>query len=366
MLIKRIAFLGPSEAIHFKRWIKYFSEKNWEVAYIGFNNNLNEYEKYLKKIYIINPAIKKIQKILCLKKYINDFKPSIIIFHYIDYKILFCLFTKNIPIILCCYGYDVFKAPRLSIFFKYVFRYIGNYKAQLIISIAEHMTRELIEYIGIKKDKIYTSSWGCDTKIFFRNKNIERSEKKIRIICPRGFEPHYNWQTIIKAIKIVVSKNENYEFIFTNSGREEEAAKKMVKDFQLEKCVKFLGLISPEEMAIEYNKSHIYISMSLIDGNNISLNEAMNCGCFPICSNTPATKQWIINEYNGLIMVDNFSAEELAEKILSVEYYSDKIQNMLKINFEIIKQKADFYKNLNKIEDKLKEVIYYQQNKIIN
>jgi len=351
MTKKKIVFIGPSEAIHFKRWIKYFNEKNFEVAYIGFHNNLAEYEKYLKKVYIINLSIPKFAKIISFKNIINDFKPDIIIFHYIDYKILFSLFVKKVPIILCCYGYDVFKAPRLSKFFKYIFRYIGNYKSQLVLSIANHMTKELIEYIGIKKEKIYTISWGCDTKIFFQNNNIKRSDKKIRIICPRGFEPHYNWRTIIEAIKIIVSKNENYEFIFTNSGSEEKLAKEMARELKLEKYVKFLGILTPEQMAFEYNMSHIYLSMSLIDGNNISLNEAMNCGCFPICSNTPATKQWISNDFNGIIVNNNFSSEELSEKILTVDYFSEKIQKMLKINLEVVKQKADFYKNLGKIED---------------
>ncbi len=363
---KKIVFIGPSEAIYFKRWIKYFAEKEWFVYYIGFHNNLEDYEKYLEQKYIIPPATSKFTKIIYFKRIIKKIKPHIVNFHYIDYKILFSLFIPNIPVIFSCYGYDVFKAPRLSKLFKYVFKYIGNYRANLILSIAEHMTTELIEFIGIKNDKIYTSSWGCDTKVFYRNENIVRSKDKIRIICPRGFEPHYNWRTIINAIKIIINKKNNYEFIFTNSGSEEEEAKKMVNDLNINKFVKFLGKLSAEQMAIEYNESHIYISLSLIDGNNISLNEAMACGCLPICSNTPATKQWITNNYNGYILNDNLSSTELAERILSVDYFSEKIQNMLKLNYEIVSQKADFYKNLNKIEDKLKEVIYYQQNKIIN
>lgn len=353
----KILFLGPSNSIHLKRWVKFFSENGWDVYYCGFKSEFNEYEKFLKDKYIINPNLKKIIKLFEYRKILKISKPDIINFHYIDYWAVASLFSYDIPVVLSGWGDDFLLDPYKTKIFRKFLKIICN-KATLVTSIAEHMSDVLTDYVGVKKKKILTSSWGCDTSIFYQNNEIKKNDNVIRIIHPRGFVPVYNWKTVIRAIPLLLNKsNKKYEYIFTNVGPEESQAKELVKNMNIGHIVKFLGFVEPKELAQEFNKSHIYVSMAISDGNNISLNEAMACGAFPICSDTPATKQWIKNNYNGYILKDNYSASELADLIIKYSNEIDFVTKVKEINFSIVKEKADFKTNLLKIENKFKEII---------
>lgn len=352
----KILFTGPNYAIHLKRWLKYFSETGWQVYWCGYKSDFVEYSKYINKICLIDANSKKISKIIEYRKIIKSLNPDIINFHYIDYNAIASLFSFRIPVVLSGWGTDFLVAPYQSTLFKYFLRFIGN-KSALVTSIAEHMTDILTDYVGISRKKILTSSWGCDTKIFYKNNNVSKPSGKIRVINPRGFEPHYNWKTFLNAIPIIISNNKNYEFVFANTGSEEEVAKEMVKNLKIDNYVKFLGRISPQKISEEYNKSHIYVSLSEYDGNNISLNEAMACGIFPVCSNTPATKQWITHSENGIILNDNYSATELADILSNYHNYNELIKKSKEVNFKIVAEKADMYKNLYYIESQYKKII---------
>jgi len=345
----RVLFIG-AEGIHLSRWIEYFKQI-YEVKHLIFKTNPPSNET----CFYINGDLSKLKKLLQYRKFLRQYNPDIIIFHYIDYKTVLSLFSYNTPCVLVGYGYDVFEAPKRSFFFKKYFKFVAN-KSAKVFSIAEHMTAEMIEYIGVNKKKIYTTAWGCDTKIFYRNMTIEKNKEGIRIICPRGFEPHYNWRTLISAINEIIKKKKNVLLILTGTGSEEQEAKRMTVSLNLENYIEFRGFLKPEELAAEYNKANIYISLSLIDGNNISLNEAMACGAFPICSNIPAASQWITHNKNGFLLKNNFSYLELADLIISYNTNKDLILSAEILNYDILSESADFSKNMQKISCVLKEL----------
>lgn len=60
----------------------------------------------------------------------------------------------------------------------------------------------------------------------------------------------------------------------------------------------------------------VFISTSLSDGNNVSLNEAMACGAFPIVSNIPANREWIDDGVTGFL-IDPADSGALARKVIT-------------------------------------------------
>ena len=79
----------------------------------------------------------------------------------------------------------------------------------------------------------------------------------------------------------------------------------------LDKQIEFIGRVSQEEMAVELNKAHVFVTVSTTDGDVVSLVEAIACGNFCIVSDIPANCNWITEGENGLI-IPLFDAEQLA------------------------------------------------------
>jgi len=345
----KLLIIGPGNAIHTKKWIKYFSDNGWEVYWFGYNNELNDYRKYIREIFELNYGLTIIEIIIKFRTIIAKIRPDIINLHYFQSYQICSIFGGGIPIILCGWGNDILIDPFNCARHKKLLGIVCG-KSAKIISIAAHMTDILINTVKVSKEKIVTTFWGYDSNIFYKNNAIEKDRNLVRVIIPRGFCAVYNWRTVMSAIPIIINTNPKYKFIFCNGGDEEIVARTIIEEQGIGEYVEIFGRLTQEELANEFNKSDIYLSMSVSDGNLISLNEAMACGVYPICSDTVATRQWIAPGKNGLLMNDNFDYKELAEKILALNPDSREIKNAITYNIEYMRNTADFAMNLKNIE----------------
>lgn len=84
----------------------------------------------------------------------------------------------------------------------------------------------------------------------------------------------------------------------------------------------------------------LFISIPTSDATSLSLLEAMSYGVYPIVSNLPANLEWIMDKINGTI---NQSAESLeADLMMAINLTQQKREDIAKINYSIIQQKAVF------------------------
>lgn len=61
----------------------------------------------------------------------------------------------------------------------------------------------------------------------------------------------------------------------------------------------FRGHIVQHQMRVLLGDADVFVSTSLSDGNNVSLNEAMACGAFPVVTDIPANRAWIAHGRMG-------------------------------------------------------------------
>ena len=93
----------------------------------------------------------------------------------------------------------------------------------------------------------------------------------------------------------------------------------------------------------------VFCTLSYSDGNNISLNEAMACGCFPIASRIPANEEWIIDGENGfLVPVDDPQA--VADAICRALADSELRERAAIINWKIIQERGLWRKSMERME----------------
>ncbi len=113
-----------------------------------------------------------------------------------------------------------------------------------------------------------------------------------------------------KAIKLAQRlKAEGYNFTLKmiGNGALLEKAIEVVKEKNLEDCVKILGAMSPEQVRAHMEQSEIHIFTSdRNEGWGAVLNEAMNSGCVPVASKAIGSVPFLMeNEKNGLIYEDS-------------------------------------------------------------
>ena len=157
-----------------------------------------------------------------------------------------------------------------------------------------------------------------DTEVFVPAEQPHHSSEKIRIICVGRLVPQKNVTTFLKAMSIVVQKNDAIKVDWFGHDFADEYARTCYDS------VEKLGLAdnfefhpATDDIVTEYQKSDIFCLPSLYEGFPNVLCEAMCCGLPVLCGNV-CDNPYIIEEGKNGLLFNPKSAEDIAEKILEI------------------------------------------------
>ena len=330
-------------------WYNKCKELGIDVKILSFfdNSNIHKDDFIMIKSKIPGHRLKILTSLKKIIKAINNFKPDLIHAIQVTRQGFLAGLLDFHPFIVTAIGSDVFIEPKKSRIEKYIVQRSFD-KADLITSMAEHMTDYIKNNFKVDEKKLITFPWGCDTRIFnLKGRDCNKNEPLI--ICTRRMDNElYNQELIIQAAPEILKKNPATKFVFIGGGHFMGNYKNLVKQKEIDKNVIFLGWQTPEQIAGWLKKSLIFVSPTRSDGNNISLNEAMACGCFPICSDIPANRQWY-KENSGGYFINPDSSDQLAEKINSALNDKKFRDEALKENEKTVEARGDWNKQAEKM-----------------
>lgn len=352
----KICFFADSESIHTARWCEHFHSLGHDVHLISFKTlilpNIHNHTVNLEKINVAGRNWKVLLKFRTVRKIVKDISPDI--FHSLyatSYGITGSL-TGFHPYVITALGSDILLSPKHSIFYRFLLKFAFS-KTDLITVMSDQMKTET-EKLGVSPKKIITLPFGIDPLIFnAKNRNLDKN--KFVITSTRNFEEVYNIPHLIKAVAKVKVKIPIIQLNLIGAGSLEQDLKDLVKELNVEDCVTFFGKVPQSKIAEVLNQSHVFVSVSLSDGNNISLNEAMACDTLCIATNIPANTQWIQHNLNGFLVAIN-DVDALAEYLMEAfENYDDFQKKAIPINKKLIEEKGIWSNNMKRMED------YYNQ-----
>ena len=352
----KICFFADSESIHTVRWCNHFHELGHEVHLISFKEvilpNIHTHTVDSGNIREAGGNWKVLLKFRQVKKIVNQISPDI--FHALyatSYGITGSLCGFH-PYVITALGSDILISPKSSRIYRFLLKYAFS-KTDLITVMSDQMKIET-EAIGVPLEKIFTLPFGIDPTVFNAN-NRELDKDRFVITSTRNFEYIYNIPHLIKAVAKVKVKIPSIKLNLIGAGSLEQDLKDLVKQLNLEDYVTFFGKVPQLKIVEVLNHSHVFVSVSLSDGNNISLNEAMACETLCIATNIPANTQWIQHNENGFLIAIN-DVNSLAEYLLEAfENYDDFQKKAIPINKKLIEEKGIWANNMKQMEG------YYKQ-----
>jgi glycosyltransferase involved in cell wall biosynthesis len=125
---------------------------------------------------------------------------------------------------------------------------------------------------------------------------------------------------------------------------------KEAEDLNISSSVQFLGRVPHEKMPNILAQTDIYVSTSLYDGTSISLLEAMGSGAFPIVTDIPANREWIVNGENGFL-VPTDEEGVLANRIIDAIRNQAMLEKSREDNLFVVEEKAVWRVNIKKVEE---------------
>lgn len=336
---KKILYVADAKSIHTQRWAEHYRNNGVEVHIASFRAaelpGINVHllpTAYLGRLgyFIAVPYLRYIYK---------KINPDVTHAHYItSYGAVAALAGIN-PVVLTAWGTDVLISPKKSKIHRWLASYAVKH-ANAVTTVAEHMNQAVAD-LGVPRNNISAVPFGVDTQLFRPAINNKIPGKFVRVISTRNFLPIYNIETIICAVEKCILRGLQIQVDLVGDGPLRDELEKKVEVAGLSRCVKFYGHVDHKQLSSLLADADIFISSAISDGNNISLNEAMACSCYPIATAIPANMQWIEHGVNGLLYPTG-DKEALANCIERAANDDLSRQKAGLLNRKIVEQRADW------------------------
>ncbi|MEX8192610.1 glycosyltransferase [Comamonas guangdongensis] len=336
--MKRILYVSDALSIHTRRWAEHYRDQGVDVHIASF-----------RKASIPGVSIHQLPTgglgklgyllaIPFLRRLASQLRPDVIHAQYVTSYGFLAAMAGLRPLVLTAWGTDVLISPKESKLMCWLARYAVRH-ADAVTTVAQHMN-PAVARLGVPLEEVSAVPFGVDSQRFVPLPDRPQREV-LRLISTRNFAPIYSVDTVIAAVATCARRGLRLSVHLVGAGELREALERQVVEAGLSDCVEFHGHVDHARLAALLADADIFVSSALSDGNNVSLNEAMACACFPIATNIPANAQWIEDGKNGLLYPSG-DADALADCIVRAAEDKDQREHAGRLNRQIVEQRADW------------------------
>jgi L-malate glycosyltransferase len=342
----RILYVADAQSVHTRRWAEAFRDLGAQVHVASFRPaQIAGVEVHR----LPTGGLGKAGYLLALpvlRRLAARLRPDIVHAQYLTSYGFLAAAAGLRQLVAPAWGSDVLVSPRESRVSRALVAYALRHADQ-VTTVAEHMNAAVIE-LGAPAGRVQAVPFGVDTTLF-RPPAAPRAEPPpLRIICTRNYAPVYSVHTLVEAARRLQGRGVALALDLVGAGPLRAELQAQVQAAGLSPVTLFHGHVDHPRLVALLGAAHVFVSPAVSDGNNVSLNEAMACGCFPVATDIPANAQWLTPGRNGLLFqpgdADGLAdaiAQAAAEPTLRV---AAEAENRL-----IVEQRADWQVNVQRM-----------------
>ncbi|MFH4964305.1 glycosyltransferase family 4 protein [Gaetbulibacter sp. M235] len=313
-------------------------------------------KQLLKAIKIIFKKNNSFVLVKLLSKSLKKHKIDVVLVEYGIHAdhILPAIKYLNLPLVVHFHGFDatVRKIIKEHNSYKEVFQY-----ASKIIAVSKAMENQLLN-IGCPREKLIYNANAAQSNFI----NIESSYESKQLISVGRFAnkkaPYYT----ILAFKKALKTHPDAKLLMCGDGLLLEVCKNLVRHYQLESSIQFLGVISPNELCNLFKESIGYIQHSITaengdtEGMPISILEASSSG-LPVISTFHAGISDVIEDGITGLLCKEHDVDAMSQNIIKLLDDKDYAKKLGYAGKERIKSHFSFEKHINGIQQILEESV---------
>ncbi len=186
-------------------------------------------------------------------------------------------------------------------------------RAGLVITPSQYCARRLADLYGVKNAAVVPELIDLEKwRNLFHANPAQPDPRKFTVFSVCRFYPRKRLDVLLQATGLLRGRIPALEVRIAGNGPESERLDRICSDLGLERTVCWLGDVSLNQLAAEYNRADIFCLPSVQEGFGIVFLEAMAAGK-PIVAARAAAVPEVVR--NGIV-VEPGNAEALAESIL--------------------------------------------------
>lgn len=345
----KICYLGNINLPWNRDLADYFADKGHRIYFITFEGPKIKYKN--TEIIRLKTGLGFFKYLLYLpkiKKIIQAINPDLIHVNWAtSYGFISSLLDFH-PLVISCIGGDVLleeqkadRNPMRILLIKLIIRNVLK-KADYLLPISKEVERKIISY-GLPTDKM---------QVFFVEpviKNMVSQKEETTIISNRRLTELYQIDVFLKACALVKKQLPNIKIVIAGEGNKKQQYLKLAHQLGLKGNIEFTGWLPEEKMQERISQAAIFVSTSPSDGTPASILEAMELKTAVVAVDNQASQEWIKHNSSGYLFACG-DYKRAADYILDLLKNKDKRRLFSERSYKIVKEKADFSKNIIKLE----------------
>lgn len=229
-----------------------------------------------------------------------------------------------------------FPIYRIKLFAYKVIIKKAAQKAKKIITVSNATKEEVLDHLGVDKDKVVVIYNGVDEKIINHKSEIINQKYGKYFLYVGNAYPHKNLERLLLAFSEFLKENKNVKLVLV--GREDYFYNKLkdkLENINIKNSIIFYQEINDKELVNLYKNALALVMPSLMEGFGLPVVEAMVNGCPVLASEIPSLKE-IGKE--AAVYFDPKNVEDIA-KTLGLMINDEGLRSeMIKKGYEQVKK----------------------------
>lgn len=348
MRMNKILYVSDAKSIHTRRWAEYYRDQGVQVHIASFRAEaIPGVTLHILPTYGLG-RVGYLFALPALRRLCKQIAPDVVHAQYVTSYGFVSALAGIHPLVLTAWGTDVLISPNQSKFMRLLASYAVRH-ADAVTTVAQHMN-SAVSSLGIAAEDVFAIPFGVDTEKFVPPEKPRSEDQPLQLICTRNFSPIYSIHTLLAALETVAARGIRLKVDLVGDGPLKNELLSHVEKAGMSSWVTFHGHVNHTLLAQLLAKAHIFVTPAISDGNNVSLNEAMACACFPIATDIPANAQWITDNVNGLLYAPG-DAGQLARCILQAVENTELRSQATRMNRMIVEERADWRVCVGRMND---------------
>ncbi len=292
-----------------------------------------------------------------LKRLLKKYKPDVMHVHYAAGFGLLSRLVGFHPIVLSCYGSDIFEFPHLNRFNFWLLKDVLNH-ADVLNSTSHAMAEEVRLYLKDKNKIIDEIPFGINLDLFKPNERKREDDTPI-IGFIKTLRPIYDIPLLLQAFGLVCRKTEGERPMLQiyGDGPLLPKLKAMTAELSISENVNFMGRVANEDIPKVLAEMDVFVNSSKQESFGVNVLEAMACGVPVVATDCVGPKEIIENGKSGIILKDR-NPETMADALMQIITDKNLKAKFIKEGRQRVEEKYDWRKNVILLEKSLKRIIY--------
>ncbi len=365
MIEQPIAYLADASSVHTQRWVAYFVQRGYRAHVFSFlpgeipGAQVHRFDA--GPVRAAGGNWRYLLHLPALRRHLGRLRPSLVHAHYLtSYGFLGALSGYR-PFVLTVWGSDVLISPQKSRLIKWLTGYVLK-RADLITCDAEHLVDRMVE-LGADREKIRVIYFGTDTQTFTPQcrqpgfgEELQLGSDSLLVISLRRLDPVYDVGTLIRAIPRVLDQVPNARFLIAGDGEQREELQQLAASLGVGDSVRFVGLLSSEQLPRYLASADVYVSTALSDGGlAASTAEAMACGLPVVITRFGDNEKWVTDGVGGFVIPPG-EPGILAERLIYLLKNQEVRRRFGQVNRRTIEEKNNYHKEMAQVDRLYQEV----------